>query len=69
MDLSLSDEQRALADSARAFLSREWATGTVRELEDEPTGFRPSLWKRKTMSTRCTSARSSPQTWCLCLLK
>lgn len=46
MDLTLSDEQRALADSARAFLNREWSGGTVRELEAEPSGFRPTLWKR-----------------------
>lgn len=46
MDLTLSEEQRALADSARAFLQREWTTDTVRELEAEPAGFRPALWKR-----------------------
>ena len=46
MDLTLTDEQRALADSARAFLHREWSTDTVRELEAEPGGFRTTLWKR-----------------------
>jgi alkylation response protein AidB-like acyl-CoA dehydrogenase len=46
MDLALSDEQRALADSARAFLNREWTSDTVRELEAEPAGFRTTLWKR-----------------------
>ncbi len=46
MDLTYSDEQRMLADSARAYLRRDWNTDTVRELEREPDGFRRPAWNR-----------------------
>jgi len=48
VDLTLTEEQRLLADSARRFLSREVGTEVVRDLEAEPEGFRRDLWKRMT---------------------
>src|SRR5919198_513569 len=45
MDLSLSDEQRMLIDSARAFLARSCPTTLVRELEGSPEGFSREHWR------------------------
>ncbi len=45
MDLTLSDEQRMLAEVARSFVERSCSIETVRELEADPVGFRPELWQ------------------------
>lgn len=45
MDLTYDDEQRALAQAARAMASREWSPQAVRDLEATGTGVAPGLWK------------------------
>ena len=46
MDLGLNEEQEMLRKSARDFLSEEFPKTLVREMEDDPTGFRPDIWKK-----------------------
>lgn len=45
MDLTYDDEQRALAQAARALATREWTPQAVRDLEATGTGVAPELWK------------------------
>ena len=45
MDLMPSDEQRLLAESARAFVERHCPTSRVRMLADDPNGFDVDLWQ------------------------
>src|SRR5919202_1006578 len=48
MDLSLTEEQQLLQDSARDFLRQECPTTHVRAMEEEPTGYSPELWQKMT---------------------
>ncbi|MGQ0826274.1 MAG: acyl-CoA dehydrogenase family protein [Actinomycetota bacterium] len=45
MDLTLSDEQRLLAETARAFVARECPTARVRAIEMSPGGDDLELWR------------------------
>ncbi len=44
MDLTLTDEQQMLADSARAFVERECPPARVREIAADPAGLDRDLW-------------------------
>lgn len=45
MDFDLSDEQKMLAKSGREFVKRYLPKSLIRELEDDPVGFRLDIWK------------------------
>lgn len=45
MDLTLSEEHRLLAESARNFVERDCPTDLVRRLAADPDGFDPALWR------------------------
>ena len=45
MDLSLTDEQQAIKDSARQFFERECPTTLVRAMENDPRGYTTDLWE------------------------
>lgn len=44
MDLSLTEQQVLLRDSARSFLAGECPESHVRDMEVDPRGFSPQLW-------------------------
>jgi alkylation response protein AidB-like acyl-CoA dehydrogenase len=44
MNFGFSDEQEFLRNTAREFLERECPMSRVRELLDDPRGYRPELW-------------------------
>jgi alkylation response protein AidB-like acyl-CoA dehydrogenase len=44
MNFGFSDEQEFLRSTAREFLERQCPMSRVRELLDDPKGFRPELW-------------------------
>jgi alkylation response protein AidB-like acyl-CoA dehydrogenase len=44
MDLTFTDEQQLLRDTVRALMERYSTPATVRELEDDPVGYREDLW-------------------------
>ncbi len=44
MNFAFSDEQEFLRSTAREFLERECPMSRVRELLDDPRGYRPELW-------------------------
>ncbi len=46
MDLSLTEEQELLQNSARDFLRQECPTTHVRAMEEDDTGYSPELWKQ-----------------------
>jgi alkylation response protein AidB-like acyl-CoA dehydrogenase len=46
MDFSLTEEQRILRDTARAFLEAECPSAFVLKMEDDPIGFTPELWRK-----------------------
>ena len=46
MDLSLTEEQQLLQDSARDFLRQECPTTHVRTMEEDETGYSPALWQQ-----------------------
>ena len=46
MDLSLTEEQQLLQDSARDFLRQECPTTHVRAMEEDETGYSPALWQQ-----------------------
>ncbi len=46
MDLTLSDDQQLLAESARQLFERSYTTESAREAEDSPDGFSHDLWKQ-----------------------
>ena len=46
MDLDLSEEQEMLRTTARDFLAKECPKALVRELEDDPGGYSPELWRK-----------------------
>ena len=45
MDLSLTDEQQAIKDSARQFFERECPTTLVRAMENDARGYTTDLWE------------------------
>lgn len=45
MDLDLTDEQRALSETLRKMLADLSPPKVVRQMEDDPLGFPPALWK------------------------
>jgi alkylation response protein AidB-like acyl-CoA dehydrogenase len=46
MDLDFSEEQQMLRETVRSICERHSPLTTVRELEDDPLGFSPDLWKQ-----------------------
>jgi alkylation response protein AidB-like acyl-CoA dehydrogenase len=46
MDLDLTEEQEMLRTTARDFLDKECPKTLVRELEDDPRGYSPELWRK-----------------------
>jgi len=46
MDVLLTDDERMIQESARAFLEGECPTELVRAVEKDPLGYSPELWKK-----------------------
>ena len=46
MDFTFSDDQDALRESVRAFLTREAQGGYVREMADDERGFTDAMWDK-----------------------
>ena len=46
MDLQLTEEETMLRHTAREFLEAECPTSLVREMETDPLGYRPALWRK-----------------------
>ena len=46
MNLDLTEEQEMLRTMARDFLAKECPKTLVRELEDDPKGYSPDLWRK-----------------------
>ncbi|MDO8473725.1 MAG: acyl-CoA dehydrogenase family protein, partial [Dehalococcoidia bacterium] len=46
MNLSMSEEQEMLRKMARDFLTNECPKKLVREMEEDPNGYVPELWKK-----------------------
>jgi alkylation response protein AidB-like acyl-CoA dehydrogenase len=46
MDLTLDDDQKLLAESARQLFERTYTTESAREAEARPDGFSADLWKQ-----------------------
>ena len=45
MDLTLDDDQKLLAESARQLFERTYTTESARDAEEQPDGFSADLWK------------------------
>jgi len=46
MDFAFTEEQEILRKMARDFLAKEFPKTLVREMEEDPIGFRPDIWKK-----------------------
>jgi alkylation response protein AidB-like acyl-CoA dehydrogenase len=46
MDLDFTEEQEMLRETVRGVCERHCPLTTVRELEDDPVGYSPELWKQ-----------------------
>jgi alkylation response protein AidB-like acyl-CoA dehydrogenase len=46
MDLLLTEEEKMLRHTAREFLEAECSTSLVREMETDPKGYPPPLWRK-----------------------
>lgn len=46
MNLDFTEEQEALKKTARDFMKKDFPSELIRELEDDPKGFRPDIWKK-----------------------
>jgi alkylation response protein AidB-like acyl-CoA dehydrogenase len=46
LDLAFTDEQEMLREVVRSLLADHASASIVREMEDDPVGFPPELWKR-----------------------
>jgi alkylation response protein AidB-like acyl-CoA dehydrogenase len=46
MDLTLDDDQKLLAESARQLFERSYTTESARDAEEQPDGFSADLWKQ-----------------------
>ncbi len=45
MDFSFTEEQEMLRKTARDFFTKEFPKTLVRQMEADPTGFRPDIWR------------------------
>ena len=46
MDVLLTEEEKVVRDSARKFFEAECSTTLVREMETDPKGYPPGLWRK-----------------------
>ncbi len=46
MDMSLSEQQKMLKQAARDFLEKESPTTFVRQMEEDPLGYSPEVWRK-----------------------
>ena len=46
MNLDLTEEQQMLKTAARDFFEKEFSRTLVREMEEDPVGYSPELWKK-----------------------
>src|SRR6266508_6505794 len=46
MDVMLTEEEKMVRNSAREFLEAECSTALVREMETDPKGYPPALWRK-----------------------
>ena len=46
MDLSLTEVQTMLQNSAREFMEREMPKARVLEIDDSQSGFAPDIWQK-----------------------
>lgn len=46
MNLDLTEEQQMLEEMARDFFEKEFPKTLVREMEDDPAGYRPQVWEK-----------------------
>src|SRR5437773_1047328 len=46
MDLTLSDEQRLLRESADKFVGETYTADSRRKIAAEPLGFSPAIWQK-----------------------
>ena len=46
MDLTLSDEQRLLRESAERFVDENFTADHRRKTANDPLGFSPAVWKQ-----------------------
>src|SRR5487761_2538399 len=46
LDLTFSPEQEMLRETVRGLLATTCPLSVVRDLEDDPTGYSPELWKQ-----------------------
>ncbi len=46
MDILLNEEEQMVRDAARSFLESETSTKLAREMEKDPLGYPPALWKQ-----------------------
>ena len=46
MDVLLTEEEKMVRDSAREFFEAECSTTMVREMETDPKGYPPALWRK-----------------------
>ena len=46
MDVLLTEEEKMVRQSAREFLEAECPTTLVREMETDPKGYPPALWRK-----------------------
>ncbi|MDY7019057.1 MAG: acyl-CoA dehydrogenase family protein [Chloroflexota bacterium] len=46
MNLDFTEEQEILREAARDFLAKEFPKKLVREIEEDPIGFRPDIWQK-----------------------
>ena len=46
MNLDLTEEQQMLKTAARDFFEKEFPKTLVREMEEDPVGYSPELWKK-----------------------
>ena len=46
LDLTFSPEQEMLRETVRGVVATTSPLSVVRELEDDPTGYSPELWKQ-----------------------
>ena len=46
MDLGLTEEQQMLREFARDFMEKECSEQYVRDMEEDPTGYLPEVWRK-----------------------
>ena len=50
MDTTLSEEEVMIRETARRFLETHCPTKLVREMEKDPNGYPPALWKQAALT-------------------